>query len=531
MIQSEQNPAATLMSIRNVCRLRRPNGSASRSDPPPHFVRCKATGHVRPERSCRSYLNNGPRLSEPSVTSDPSGLLATTSPRTVVRFVQWPTKFVLAVGVELIVWSICGSAVPRLSQRLTAIGPELLAQLSCDMPRGRHASSEQVDEESPAPLATLVKVMDDFFDAYAVCRNSGQEQRVSVRLALAEAVPDDMLSEVTAMLSGQIDRKLAEILGEPFDGRQLCSDLIKQADEYWALQEMDAHNGQSVAEQSAKEAFDPVASWWPEPDGQWNATFEARPPADGLEGRDPGTNVVPDRDPAATADPTDLHDFLDGVGPVPAHIHPNGGGWIADTATVHATAFVGPAASVLDEAKVIEGASIDGTARVLGKAKISGSARIRGDAEIGGHAHVTGNALVAESAYVTDLALIKDSAVVRGSARVGGQTTIDGHTKFGGEVADDPSSLPEERRWARCEVCGRGPALEIKLRSTGGYVVYRTLKSSRPLTLCKLCGLDALHRSQKVSGVGVATLNVFAPYALAQNQKWIVRLKQLPDPT
>jgi hypothetical protein len=81
-----------------------------------------------------------------------------------------------------------------------------------------------------------------------------------------------------------------------------------------------------------------------------------------------------------------------------------------------------------------------------------------------------------------------------------------------------------------CEACGRGPAITLKLRSTGGYIVYRTLKSSRPITLCKECGLDALHHSQKVSGVGVATLNLFAPYAFAQNQKSIVRLKQLPDP-
>jgi hypothetical protein len=91
-----------------------------------------------------------------------------------------------------------------------------------------------------------------------------------------------------------------------------------------------------------------------------------------------------------------------------------------------------------------------------------------------------------------------------------------------------PSPVPAPA--VRCEACGRGPAIVVKLRSTGGYVVYRTMKSSRPVALCKECGLEALHHSQKVSGIGVATLNVFAPYALAQNQKWIVRLKQLQDP-
>ena len=31
---------------------------------------------------------------------------------------------------------------------------------------------------------------------------------------------------------------------------------------------------------------------------------------------------------------TTTFDFKDGNGPVPAHEHPNGGGWVADTAKV-----------------------------------------------------------------------------------------------------------------------------------------------------------------------------------------------------
>jgi hypothetical protein len=92
-------------------------------------------------------------------------------------------------------------------------------------------------------------------------------------------------------------------------------------------------------------------------------------------------------------------------------------------------------------------------------------------------------------------------------------------------------STDEREQWTSCEVCHRSPAIQIRLRSTGGYVVYRTLRSSQMVALCKECGLEALHHSQKVSAVGVATINFFAPYALAQNQKWITRLKRLPDPT
>ena len=57
-------------------------------------------------------------------------------------------------------------------------------------------------------------------------------------------------------------------------------------------------------------------------------------------------------------------DFQDGNGPVPAHKHPNGGGWVADTALVSRTACVGP------------------NARVYGKAWVSGDARVYGNAQV-----------------------------------------------------------------------------------------------------------------------------------------------------
>ena len=41
-----------------------------------------------------------------------------------------------------------------------------------------------------------------------------------------------------------------------------------------------------------------------------------------------------------------------GAGPVPAHRHEHGGGWVADTARVDAGAYVGPSAQVSGEAQV-----------------------------------------------------------------------------------------------------------------------------------------------------------------------------------
>ena len=65
-------------------------------------------------------------------------------------------------------------------------------------------------------------------------------------------------------------------------------------------------------------------------------------------------------------------DFLDGCGPVAAHQHENGGGWVADTAIVEDTAYVGP------------NARVSGSARVFGDARVSGDAWVFGDALISG---------------------------------------------------------------------------------------------------------------------------------------------------
>ena len=70
------------------------------------------------------------------------------------------------------------------------------------------------------------------------------------------------------------------------------------------------------------------------------------------------------------------YDF--GFGPVPAHRHKNldgsEGGWVADTATVAATAYVGPHAQIFDEALV------SGKARVFDEALVSGKALVFGNA-------------------------------------------------------------------------------------------------------------------------------------------------------
>ena len=62
------------------------------------------------------------------------------------------------------------------------------------------------------------------------------------------------------------------------------------------------------------------------------------------------------------------------------HQHKNGGGWVANTATVSETAYVGPNAWVSGNARVSDNARVYDNARVSGDAWVSGGAWVSGDA-------------------------------------------------------------------------------------------------------------------------------------------------------
>ena len=78
--------------------------------------------------------------------------------------------------------------------------------------------------------------------------------------------------------------------------------------------------------------------------------------------------------------------------------HPNGGGWVAASATVDPTAYVGPNCMVLDGAKVLDQAIVEDYAMVTGQgvtikdhARVSGGAVVAGAAWIEGYARVLRN--------------------------------------------------------------------------------------------------------------------------------------------
>ena len=86
-----------------------------------------------------------------------------------------------------------------------------------------------------------------------------------------------------------------------------------------------------------------------------------------------------------------LHDFGDGRGLVAAHQHPNGLGWVADTATVALTAYVGPNAKVFGGARVIDYAQILDTAQVFGHAVVGDRVRVAADARVSGTVQLRGS--------------------------------------------------------------------------------------------------------------------------------------------
>jgi carbonic anhydrase/acetyltransferase-like protein (isoleucine patch superfamily) len=127
------------------------------------------------------------------------------------------------------------------------------------------------------------------------------------------------------------------------------------------------------------------------------------------------------------------YDF--GFGPVPAHPHPKGGGWVANTAKVDDTCYVGPYAQVYGKAYVSKNAKVDGYAQVFGDARVTDEARIYGAAKVyqsamvSGRARVSGEARVYGTSIVTDDALVYENAEVYENSRVRNYCEVHGNAK------------------------------------------------------------------------------------------------------
>lgn len=125
-----------------------------------------------------------------------------------------------------------------------------------------------------------------------------------------------------------------------------------------------------------------------------------------------------------------------GAGPVPAHRHQNGGGWVADTAHVDPSAYVGR------------------FAMVFGRAEVYGDAEIYGAAEVYDEARISGDALVFGSAKVFGSARVSDNAMVYGDANISGDARIYGCARISGNAWDASPFQMQCGRWSAYDAGG-----------------------------------------------------------------------------
>ena len=112
--------------------------------------------------------------------------------------------------------------------------------------------------------------------------------------------------------------------------------------------------------------------------------------------------------------------------------HPNGGGFVAATAKVDDSVYVGKDAKVLGYASVTGNAVIDDHAVVTGSAQVSGNAVVQGHATVAENARVMDNAIIADSAGVMGNATVSEYGRVLESALVYDSYTVSGHATIKG---------------------------------------------------------------------------------------------------
>ena len=120
--------------------------------------------------------------------------------------------------------------------------------------------------------------------------------------------------------------------------------------------------------------------------------------------------------------------------------HANGGGFVANSARVDDSVYVGPNAAVIGNATVTGNAVIDGYAMIAENANISGNAYIGDSAMVMGRATVSGNAKVLESACIWGNYSVKDNAVVKGVAFCMANGSASGQAIIDGDYYDDGSN-------------------------------------------------------------------------------------------
>jgi len=149
--------------------------------------------------------------------------------------------------------------------------------------------------------------------------------------------------------------------------------------------------------------------------------------------------------------------------------HPNGAGFVADSAKVDASAYVGPNAMVLDRAQVLGNARIEDYAIVMNEAVVKDNARVSGHGLVKDRAEVSGNGKVRdwatvlggwkvyengralERAYLLDRGELHGNATIKGNVPDYGNANVKGHAIKEGDCAN---GVPIDHQTLMCWVWG-----------------------------------------------------------------------------
>lgn len=129
--------------------------------------------------------------------------------------------------------------------------------------------------------------------------------------------------------------------------------------------------------------------------------------------------------------------------------HPNGGGFVASTAKVDSSVYVGKNARVLGYATVSGNAVIDDYAIVTGNASVSGNVVVKGHAVIAESAQIKDNAIICDSAGVMGNAVVSENArviesgLVFNNYKVSGNATVKGVSYCLADGAASGQAIPD----------------------------------------------------------------------------------------
>jgi carbonic anhydrase/acetyltransferase-like protein (isoleucine patch superfamily) len=111
---------------------------------------------------------------------------------------------------------------------------------------------------------------------------------------------------------------------------------------------------------------------------------------------------------------------------VEAHRHPNGGGWVANTAKVDPAVYVSASSEVFDKAEIRGHVIIKGRCRVFGHAKIDGNVTLLGDVTVGE------NVRIFDSATISGRIDIKNNVGIYGVSSVCGEVILSNNVTIHG---------------------------------------------------------------------------------------------------